>query len=167
MSIRDLSFTDPQLSKRLLLGAMLAMAAAPAAASLDLWRAATGPRFQVVRGTEYDVWVGAAATGAAVALACVLGSALGRSWRRRPAAAVLAAACGLLLSGAQSIAEAPRGAAPYRVDWPMALFTAGLCGAIVAWKHPKFARDFANAAADARILARGKRIARGQRRPAA
>ena len=163
MRIRDLSPADPRLATRLRFGAFIAAVGAPAAASLDLVRAATGPRFQIVRGTEYDVWVAAAAIGGAVALASLVGCALGPLWRRRPVAAVLAAACALPLTAAQSVAADPHGPAPYRVHWPMALAVAALFGGIVAWRHPKFARDMA----DARLLARGKRIARAHRRPAA
>ena len=159
MNLRDLSFSDPRLSRRLLLGALLAAVFSPVGAVPDLVRAATGPRFQLVRGTEYDVWVGAGATAAAAAVTCLAVCALGPLWRRRPVATLLGAACGLPLAAAYSVASAPHGPTPYSVDWAVALLVAAACGGAVAWSHPEMARGLE----DGRILARARRLAKGQR----
>ena len=159
MGLREVSPTDPRLSKRLQFGALLAVCA-PGAALVDIVRAATGPRYQVVRGTEYDLWLEIAAEGGAWILASIVGAALGPLWRRRPVAALLAAACTLPLAAAQSIAADPHGPTPHRVRWLIVLFLSALIRAIVAWKHPKFAQEMK----EGRLLARARRIGRAQRR---
>ncbi len=160
MPLRDLSFTDPRLSRRLRLGAWAAAFAAPGAALLDLLRIAVGPRSAVEGGTEHDLWVRPAATAAATVLAVLLAAAAGPWWRRRRVAAVLGALCTMPLAVAQSLAADPHGPAPYRVQWGTVLLMALVGGGAVAWEHPRIARRMA----DARLRTRAQRIGRAQRR---
>ncbi|MDF1501719.1 hypothetical protein [Roseisolibacter sp. H3M3-2] len=140
MRLRDLSFTDPRLSRRLLLGAWLAVIAAPSVALLDLLRIAGGSRYRVERGTEYDLWVRAAAVAVAAALASLLGAAFGPWWRHRRVAALLGALCTLPLAVALSLAADPRGPAPFRVRWGLVLIVAACGGVAVALEHPRAVR---------------------------
>lgn len=159
MTLRQLSFTDPQLSKRLQLGLFCGVIGGLGATLLDVVRAVTGPRYQTVRGTEYDLWLEIAAVMAAVLVGSLAGAALGPLWRRRSVAALLGAACVLPLVVAESIAAHPHGPARYHVDWLSTLIVVVAVAGIVAWKHPQYARDFE----DARLLSRARRIGKAQR----
>ena len=130
MRLRDLSFTDPRLSRRLLLGAWLGVIAAPSVALLDLLRIAFGSRYRV------DLWVRTLTMAGAAALAALLAAACGPWWRRRRVAAVLGALCTLPLAIAHSLAADPRGPAPFRVHWWPVLLVAVVGGAAAAWEHP-------------------------------
>lgn len=157
--MRQLSFTDPRLSKRLQLGLLCGVGGGIGAVLLDVVRAATGPRYQVVRGTEYDLWLEIAAVIAAAVIGCLIGAAFGPLWRRRSAATLLAAVCVLPLAVAQSIAANPRGPTPHRIGWPSTLIVVVVVAAIMAWKHPQLARDFENGL----IRARARRLGKAQR----
>lgn len=158
--MRQLSFTDPRLSKRLQLGLVFGAVGGLGAAFLDIVRAVTGPRYQVVRGTEYDLWLEIGAVMGAVMIGSLVGAGFGPLWRRRSMAALLGAVCALPLVVAESIAARPHEPVSYHIDWLWTLILPAFVAAIVAWKHPQYARDFE----DAQFLSRARRIGKAQRR---
>lgn len=145
--MRALSFFDLRLSRRIQLGGLLALFGAPGAAAIDIARALSGPRYQLIRGTEYDLYFEIAAVGVATFLGAMLAAVLGPAWRRRSAASFLAAVCVFPLAAAQSVAANPHGPTAYHVNWPLALTVSVVVAVVVACEHPKLARQIADARA--------------------
>ena len=140
LPLRRLSFFDPTLSGRLRVAAFLCVCAQlPALASVA--RALWGGRYQVVRGIERDLWAEAALLSLGFCIASVLAAVLGRWWRHRGRAALLAALCVLAVVALSTIAEAPHGPAPYQVRWGMSLTVSVIMGAIVAWSYDAIVRQ--------------------------
>ena len=140
----ELSFFDPRLSHRLRLGVRLSLGA-PLIALLSVALAPWGGRFQVVRGSEHDLWVEAGGLALGYVIACLVGTAFGPLWRRRAPASLLAATCGFPLAALQSLAENPHGPAPYHIHWIRALSISVVIGGLVAWRYGTLARVTANA----------------------
>jgi peptidoglycan/LPS O-acetylase OafA/YrhL len=151
---RTLSFSDPRLSRRLRLGALLA-ACAPAAALPGLARAAVAGRLHFPPDVAAGPWAGAVWTTAGAATAALAGALLGPLRSRRWPATFAAVLCACPVAVALALAEQPLGPALSRVDWGTTAVVPLVVGVVVAVHYDRIAEEACRGAA--RVTARRTR----------
>jgi hypothetical protein len=159
--VRTLSFFDPSLRRRLLLGGLLAVCGA-AGATPFLPRAAVGGRFQGEPGAAVDLFARAGALAAAAAVAACCAAVLGPLWRRRWCASVLAAFCVWPVAVATTVERGPHYLPQQPLPWAISAAIALATGVYVAVRYPKLEADMR----ERYIWARAAQMARARRRAA-
>jgi hypothetical protein len=158
--MRDLSFTDPRLFRRLQCGALFAAVGAPLTALAHVAPFALSRRGSAAPVTAHDLWLEVGVLAGSVVLASFLAAAFGPLMRRRASATALAALCALPFGAAVTFVTPVDGQAPHRVQWWFTLLLAVVISGGVAWRYDELARSIAAAA----LLARARRIGTAQRR---
>ena len=159
--MRNLSFFDPSLRRRLLLGGLLTLCGVSAGVP-DLVRAATGGRFRGEPAVVVDLWARAGALAAAGAVAALCAAVLGPLWRRRSPAGALTACCVWLLALATTVERAPHYVPRRPLPWVLSAVIALAAGGYVTARYPRLAAEVR----ERYILARATQMARARRRAA-